>query len=330
MIEREAKQLCSDWSFLADFSIESSHQGTNHLIFVIDGSVGKFILKLYGNAIATAQIHYEHRLLKHLQKKNLSFTIPTPIATDSGKTLEMRDRNSLRLALFPYISGQQCDRQNPRHAYIAGQALGELHQALTDFDPQGQRAQLPAWGELNKIHPLVRDVEKIPAIVNLDSKQHTHLCKLFSEVLETAPSIYQSLPIQTIHADYLSLNVLIECDRVVGILDFEFATRDLRLVDFICGLDDYAMLPWSTISRWEFIKEFSAGYAKACRLSLLEINAIPKVWRLQRSSSLVYWSGWLLEGKVSLEKLRHAIAQTLSFDLICFPAKLTLIVSEAV
>jgi Ser/Thr protein kinase RdoA (MazF antagonist) len=44
---------------------------------------------------------------------------------------------------------------------------------------------------------------------------------LFEEVIEAASHLYKTLPIQTIHADYIAPNILVESDRVIGILDFE-------------------------------------------------------------------------------------------------------------
>jgi homoserine kinase type II len=38
------------------------------------------------------------------------------------------------------------------------------------------------------------------------------------------------------------------------------------------------------------------------------------VWRLQRASSLVYWTGWFLEEKVNRQKVIDAVVKTLQFE----------------
>lgn len=81
-------------------------------------------------------------------------------------------------------------------------------------------------------------------ILSLGLEEQRRVSQLLSEAIEPAPHLYATLPIQTIHADYVTPNILVENDRVVGILDFEFATRDLRLLDYLSSLDQFASFPW--------------------------------------------------------------------------------------
>jgi homoserine kinase type II len=38
------------------------------------------------------------------------------------------------------------------------------------------------------------------------------------------------------------------------------------------------------------------------------------MWKLQRASSIVYWTGWLLEGKGNHQKVVDAVVETLRFE----------------
>lgn len=314
--EQDVTELLGLWSFLDTSTVQPTNRGASNTTYFVDAQAGKFLLKLYGDSTTTAQIQYEHSLLTYLQGTDLSFTVPAPIPASSDETLVHISRNdaSLRVALIPLISGQHANRQNLHHARAAGRALGELHCAVAGFDPDGKLAQLPAWGDLCCIHPLVPDPLEVPQSLVVDSNQQDRLLKTLTEVIEAMPNLYQTLPVQTIHADYLSFNILLENNQVVGILDFEFATRDLRLVDYICGLDDYSLFPWRETSRWEFVEAFSAGYAEYNLLRQLEVEAITMAWRLQRASSIVYWMGWLREGKVTYQKILEAVADILLFE----------------
>ncbi len=264
----------------------------------------KFVLKLYDTSTATAQIQYEHSLLAHLRSYNLSFALPTPVPTASGETLVVVNQNdsALRVALLPFISGQPAERQNLNHLQAAGQALGELHSALTSFDPKGQLAQLPTWGDLKHIHPLVTNPLEVPRALELESIQQKRFVKTLIEVLETAPNLYRTLPVQTTHADYLCPNVLVRDNQVVGILDFEFATSDLRLLDYVAALDHFTR-PSKDVPLWERIQAFSMGYAKHVSLSHSELEALPLAWRLQQASCLVYWTGWLRQEKATYKSV---------------------------
>jgi Ser/Thr protein kinase RdoA (MazF antagonist) len=141
-----------------------------------------------------------------------------------------------------------------------GFSLANLHHQLAKFDPQGQFAKLPFWGNLGRIHPQVRDPLAIPQLLSLGLEEQTRFSYLLQESIETAPHLYITLPIQTIHADYIAPNILVEHDRVVGILDFEFATHDLRLLDYLGSLDQFASFPWKEDRFNDIVQAFSQGY----------------------------------------------------------------------
>ena len=315
--EQDVIELLEAWSFISGATLEATNrQGANNTTHVINTPAGKFILKLYGDSTLTTQIEYEHTLLAYLQQADLSFAIPAPMPALSGQTLVKvkKEDTQLRVALLPFLLGQPMERQNLSHTRAAGQALGELHHVLVGFDPKGKLAQLPSWGNLNHIHPLITDPLEVTQLLPLTSNQQVRLVKTLTEVILASPQLYKKLPVQTIHADYLSPNILVEADRVVGILDFEFATTDLRLLDYICGLDHFASFPWQELPRWQFIQAFSAGYKENVSLTQFEIEAITTAWRLQWASSIVYWTGWLCEGKGNQQSALDAVAKLLLLE----------------
>lgn len=154
--EQNVIELLNAWSFIGASTVRptTTNLGTVNTTFFVEAQAGKFILKLY-NDITTAQIQYEHSLLAHLGKTNLSFAVPTPIPTLTDETLLMVNQHDsqLRIALLPFILGQQADRKNIAHTYAVGQALGELHCALAGF-AETQMSQLSGWGNLYHLHPL--------------------------------------------------------------------------------------------------------------------------------------------------------------------------------
>ena len=314
LFEKDAIALLNEWSFLEISKVEPTNQGTVNTTFFVETQTEKYVLKLYNDSITTAQIEYEHSLLTFLRSRNLSFVVPTPIPTSLGETLVTvkQDNSMLRVALLPFIVGNSSDRQNLAHTYAISQTLGELHHALAEFDSSGKMAQLPAWGDLNHIHPLVTPLE-VPKLLKLTLMQQQRLVKTLTEVIEAAPNLYKILPVQTTHADYLSPNVMLLDNHVVGVLDFEFATSDLRLMDYVAALDHFTRFSGES-PRWEFVKAFIAGYAKHVCLSQLEIEALTLVWRLQQASCIVYWTGWLTEGKVTYQSVVNAVARMLLLE----------------
>jgi len=309
--------LYQRWPFLGPATLRTIGQGTNNTIYYVEAQAGKFVLKFYGDTTASAQIEYEHTLLKHLQEAGVSFSVPAPVPAASGETLVFVEDNEpplARVALLPLLPGQSADRKNLRHTYAAGRALGELHCALAGFDPKGQTNQLPPWGDLDCIHSLVTDALKVPQSLLLNPNQQARLHNTLMGVLEAKSRLYTTLPVQTVHADYLSSNIVIEQDQVVGILDFEFATRDLRLMDYICGLDHFALFPWKSVSHWDFVQAFYTGYSEYISFTPEEVQELPNAWLLQRASSIIYWTGWLREGKATYQSVVDAVTETLLLE----------------
>jgi len=313
--ELEKQIIVNHWSFLTETILEPTQGGSNTTYF-IHTPTDQFVLKIYSNTTNAAQIEYEHSLLAFLQQANLSFPIPAPIPISSGETLihvETQQR-LLKVALLPRIVGKPANRHNLQQVQSIGYTLAKLHCVLTEFDPQGKLARLPYWGNLAQIHPLISDPLAIAPVLNLSLEDQTLLNRMLLKVTESIPDLYATLPLQTIHADYITPNILVENNQVVGVLDFEFATFDLRLLDYLSSLDQLASFPWKEELFADIVKAFSIGYCQRNSLTSLEHRSLLAVWRLQRASSLIYWIGWLIEGKANRQKIVDAVIETLKFE----------------
>jgi homoserine kinase type II len=316
--------IFNQWLFLVEATFEPTIQGSSNATYFVDTRDNQFVLKFYAATTETDQIQYEHSLLTFLQSTDLPFAIPVPIHTSSGETfiaVEADQRFStgerggtLNVALLPRLIGQPMDRQNLKQVQTAGFALAKLHYQLAKFDPLGQSAKLPFWGALDRIHPQVSNPLNVPQILSMGLEEQRRFSQMLNEVIEVAPDLYATLPIQTIHADYITPNILVENDQVTGILDFEFATRDLRLLDYLSSLDQFASFPWKEVRFENIVRAFSTGYRACSTLTVVEMEAAISVWKLQRASSLVYWTGCLIEGKGSREKIVDAVVETLRFE----------------
>jgi len=310
------RQILNTWSFLEGIVLTPINPEGTNTTFLVNTEHHSFILKIYAATTAQSQIDYEHRLLTFLKEKPLSFAVSPPLPTDSGKTLVNleREETSIRVALFTKLSGEPPNRQNLEQVQAIGSALAELHSALSEFNPNGQLAHLPYWGSLNQIHPLIPNPLAIPEILNLVGEEKVAVDQMLTDLMESVPVLYKTLPMQTIHADFITPNILVNGTQVVAVLDFEFATYDLRLLDCLGSLNQLALFPWREKQFEPIIRAFSSGYEFSRFLSQPEKEAIITLWRLQRVSALVYWTGWVKEGKVNHEQIRNAVLETLRFE----------------
>lgn len=58
---------------------------------------------------------------------------------------------------------------------------------------------------------------------------------------------------------------------------------------------------------------FCDGHIPLC-LSQLEVEALRLLWLLQQASCIVYWTGWLIEGKVTYQSVVDAVAKMLLLE----------------
>lgn len=310
------RQILNTWSFLERVVLTPINPEGTNTTFSVNTEHHSFILKVYATTTAQSQINYEHTLLTFLKEKKLSFAVSPPIPTDSGKTLVNleSEETSIQVALFPKLLGESPNRQNLKQVQAIGSALAELHAALSEFDPDGELAHLPYWGNLNQIHPLISNPLEISEILNLVSEEKVAVDQMLTDLMESVPVLYKTLPKQTIHADFITPNILVNGTQVSAVLDFEFATYDLRLLDCLGSLNQLVLFPWKEKHFEQIIRAFSRGYKFSSSLSQPEKEAIITLWRLQRVSALVYWTGWVKEGKANHKQIRNAVLETLRFE----------------
>ena len=273
------------------------------------------ILKLYGKDTNPAQLRYEHRILAGLGQAGLPFSAPSPLPSASGETLLPVPQAEGVLALvFPLLNGETVRRGDPQHTRQAGAAMGMLHQALSNLSITPDDAVLPPWGELARVHPLIPDPLALASDIGLATDAAKALDSLVVEVVEAIASLPASLPRQITHADYLWPNLLFQDDLVSAVLDFEFATYDLRAFDLAGSLYHFGMLPWKEGAGWDLLEAFGRGYGERLSLTSDEIEALPLLLRWQRLGGLFCWAGVYRQGLTSHQSLVEAVEDNLLLE----------------
>jgi homoserine kinase type II len=121
-------------------------------------------------------------------------------------------------------------------------------------------------------------------------------------VIAAVPGLYATLPLQLIHGDFVTVNLLQNEDRITGVLDFEFTCRDLRPMDLASALP----IPFNPgePTDWDLIDALGRGYVSRQVLTLAEAEALPDVLRLRRAGTFVHMAGQYWAGK-GREDLLH-------------------------
>ncbi|RPJ26841.1 MAG: hypothetical protein EHM33_10115 [Chloroflexi bacterium] len=307
-------ELRQFWSIPEPLSFLPITQGVNNLTQVIETPAGSYILRSYRADRALEQIRYELGVLKRFQGRILPFQVPIPIPTMTGELFAVLSETVVSLS--PRLPGSPPPNDNLEQAYAAGEALAQLVKALAELQVEitSQIAPFPPSGDF----AVWSGIPIIPANLLQDlplaKEEREQLLRIVEETQALSPSLYQTLPRQIIHRDYDQSNILMEGNSVTGVLDFEFCGPDLRVLDLAYALSQWPSGLWNTGKEWAIIDAFGKGYLRQQDLSIVELEALPLVFRLRATTSLFFHLGRFAQGVETAEEILERIQETLTTE----------------
>ncbi len=318
----DVSNLWTAWPIAGPWHIAPLLGGTNNAIWRADAADGQsYVLRLSTDLTRIPHIHYEAELLQALSQQNLPFHLPVPLRANNGEIVvlfEHEQEASALATLSPLLPGYLQDRPPERHdplsASHAGLTLALLDHALATLPelqlPDGY-TPLPTFGELAHWHPLVSDplsaVEQLP----IDCEQAKQIRTFLNDVIESVSGLYATLPRQILHRDYDPGNILLDQQRVTAVLDFEFAGRDIRVLDLCVALSWWPADLLGTGKEWDLIDAFGTAYTHQFFLSEEELLAIPVVFRLRDATSFVHRMGRYLAGMETETRMQGRVKHSL-------------------
>lgn len=240
-------------------------EGVSNSNWLIETTVGRYILTMYEARVDAADLPFFLGLLDHLSERGS----PVPRTIHDRTGAAFRKVQGKAVALIEFLPGVSVDTPTAAQARAVGQALAGIHLDAADFP--GERANtmaLPQWralfadcGEdgLRAIDP------ELPALVA-------------SELAHLSEHWPADLPRSVIHADLFPDNVLLLDDKVCGLIDFYFACTDLTAYDLAV-----THAAWSFGRDGRFDPDIGAallsGYRSRRELSEAEWDALPLLAR---------------------------------------------------
>lgn len=193
-------------------------EGVENSNYLVDTTEGRFILTLYEKRVAADDLPYFMALLDHLAAKGL----PVPPAIKDRAGVEIHELEGRPACLIKFLPGVSVSHPTPLQARSTGAALARMHQATADFpkmrpNSMGVDTWYPLFERcgvaLNDIRPGLYDDVGFAIEDQVSGWNGGHV------------------PNGTIHADLFPDNVLMNGDRVAGIIDFYFACSDALIYD---------------------------------------------------------------------------------------------------
>ena len=272
------------WPIAATATARTPH-GLNNETYFVSAAEGEFVLRVYRNTADPKRVRDEHHLLGLLATQELPFSTPMPLRTSAGDTLAVleTDAGPRLAAMFFRIAGEPA-AGTPRDARLAGRALAQLDAALARLD-----LPVRAPAALRDVHLLVPD--PTAALDDLDLGPHrARTTELFERVVTSHDALVSSLPLQIVHGDFGYINVLLEDDKVTGLLDFEFAGPDMRAADLACAVY-ITVVRTPDAKLWPMLDALIGGYRRSLPLDSAEAAAIPDLLLRRSAFGIVHWIG---------------------------------------
>jgi homoserine kinase type II len=313
------------WFPLGEWSICSGSSGMNNTTQYIEVNREFYVLRIYETHRDETKVRYEHAVLIGLAKLALPFSTPIPVLAGNGESflrMEAEEGQELgKLAcLFHYISGERPDLEQVEQIESLGRATAQLTLALRQIRLI-LKSEYPSYYQLGLaesatlLEEIVQFCQEPLELFQEWAGELYRLGELLNLFTAEAPAL-QKLPHQLIHGDLNASNSLIGADQAVAaILDFEFITMDLRVMEVaVCLSDLIAAEPDSDQVIWDKIEAYLRGYGSTAKLTLEEVTVLPLLIQLRRLDVFVHFLERYKNGIDSANIVEEMIRSTIVMD----------------
>jgi len=244
--------------------IASGIENTNYFVTT---SNGRFVLTLF-EILGGNELPFYLNLMAHLARHGIP--CPNPVANRSNNFLGTL--NGKPACIVSRLSGKSTPSPSGVQCAAIGAMLGQMHIAGQSFSQVMPNPRGAAWRAATA--PQVQPY--------LDERQ---AALLESEVALQTQQNWASLPQGVIHADLFRDNVLLEENRVSGLIDFYFACSDALLYDVAITVND-----WCTHADGTLDAPKAQALLRAYHAVRPLVNGESSAWPLVlRAAALRFW-----------------------------------------
>jgi len=221
--EAELTAWLGDYSLGQLLELQAIASGIENTNYFVTTSNGRFVLTLFEKLTAD-ELPFYLNLMAHLARHG----IPCPCPVANRRNQFLGKLNGKPACIISRLSGKSITAPNIAQCAAIGAMLGQMHIAGQSFSQIMPNPRGAAW----------RTATAPQILPFLDTEQ---AALLDSEVALHARQNWAALPQGVIHADLFRDNVLLEENRVGGLIDFYFACSDALLYDVAITVNDWCM-----------------------------------------------------------------------------------------
>ena len=221
--EAELNAWLGDYSLGQLLELQAIASGIENTNYFVTTSNGRFVLTLL-EKLGADELPFYLNLMAHLARHG----IPCPCPVANRRSQFLGELNGKPACIVSRLSGKSTTAPNIAQCAAIGAMLGQMHIAGQSFSQIMPNPRGAAWRAATA--PQMRPF--------LDAEQ---AALLDSEIALHARQNWAVLPQGVIHADLFRDNVLLEENRVGGLIDFYFACSDALLYDVAITVNDWCM-----------------------------------------------------------------------------------------
>ncbi len=190
------------------------------------------------------RLSYDHSLLRHLARAGLPVVLA--IKTPDGRRWVGAGEQVYEI--YPWVEGDALDPTSREQLSAAGELLARLHQATEGFQPAGRKDLPRLFDPADRLPELAEARELLADGVSPGEASPEEAGRILDRleaeargVLERVPDErYWALPPAIVHGDYHAANVKYRGGEIVGLFDWDWASRQARLKDVADGIIFFA------------------------------------------------------------------------------------------
>lgn len=288
--------------------------GANNTTRFVSVGDDQYVLRIYETHQDEVKVEYEHGILIALAEMPLTFSIPMPVTSLDGRTI-VRSRDGKLAGLFRYLDGTNPTLDELPEIHSFGRSVGQLSASLAQVQINQRPAYKPYY-EIENTHPRcsLQDILNFCQFPPIEFSEQTADLLVISEQLtsfmEQAATLRQ-LPHQLVHGDLNASNVLVnEEGTVSAVLDFEFVTKDLRVMEMAVCLSDFIQPSEEAERIWAKMDAFLSGYGQTIKLTEAEIEAIPVLIQLRSLDVFIHFLGRYLDHVSTIDIVQEYIEKS--------------------
>ncbi len=257
--EADLAAWLSNYSLGSLLELHGIPEGIENTNYFVTTRSGRFVLTLF-EKLTPHELPFFLNLMAHLARHGIP--CPAPMADCHNQFLG--ELNGKPACIATRLNGHSVTQPTAKHCAAMGAMLGQMHSAGQSFAGQMPDPRGAAWRE-----------DASQKVLRFLSAQDGAL--LQSEVALHAEHPLADIPRGIIHADLFRDNVLMDGERVGGLVDFYFACSGVLLYDVAITVNDWCMSSEGTLDEertramlnaYHAVRPFTAKEAELWPLAL--------------------------------------------------------------